>query len=324
MYRNPPREARLNHPLGRRVSILCIAYGYGYKSPGKEAFMLMQGASAESPAQARIGQITTPWSVFSSAWKHRRLILRLARREVEARYKGSALGILWMILLPLLMLGVYTFVFSFIFHSKFTSPSGKAAPFFLNAFAGIILLNLFNESVGRAPGMMLGNVTYIKKVVFPLEILPFVTVAAELVTVLTSAVVLGIFYWFTLGRPPHTAQWLPVVVAPLFLMTLGWVWFISSLGVYLRDLRHVVIVVLNLIPFLSPVFYQLSNISSSVRGFLYLSPLTVVLEQVRDVLFWGIEPNWIVWGVYLAISWLIAWAGLAWFRHAQTGFADVV
>jgi lipopolysaccharide transport system permease protein len=286
--------------------------------------MLMQGAPAESPAQGRIGQVTMPWSVFSSAWKHRRLILRLARREVEARYKGSALGILWMILLPLLMLGVYTFVFNFVFKSQFTSPTGKTIPFFLAAYAGIILLNLFNESVGRSPGMMLGNVTYIKKVVFPLEILPYVTVAGELVTVVSSATLLGIFYWFTLGKPPHTAVWTPVIVAPLFLMTLGWVWFISSLGVYLRDLRHVVVVVLNLIPFLSPVFYQLKNINGSVRDFLYLSPLTVILEQLRNVLFWGIEPNWWAWGAYFVISWLVAWGALTWFRHAQTGFADVV
>jgi lipopolysaccharide transport system permease protein len=178
--------------------------------------------------------------------------------------------------------------------------------------------------VGRSPGMMLGNVTYIKKVVFPLEILPYVTVAGELVTVVSSATLLGIFYWFTLGKPPHTAVWTPVIVAPLFLMTLGWVWFISSLGVYLRDLRHVVVVVLNLIPFLSPVFYQLKNINGSVRDFLYLSPLTVILEQLRNVLFWGIEPNWWAWGAYFVISWLVAWGGLTWFRHAQTGFADVV
>jgi lipopolysaccharide transport system permease protein len=286
--------------------------------------MLMQGAPADSPAQGRIAQFTTPWSVFSSAWTHRRLILRLARREVEARYKGSALGILWMIILPLLMLGVYTFVFSFIFHSQFTSPTGATAPFFLLAYVGIILLNLFNESVGRAPGMMLGNVTYIKKVVFPLEILPYVTVVAETITVLSSAAVMAIFYWLTLGKPPHTAVWTPVMIAPLFLMTLGWVWFISSLGVFLRDLRHVVVVILSLIPFLSPVFYQLSMIRSSARFFLYLSPLTVVLEQVRNVLFWGIAPNWALWGVYTIVSWMVAWAGLAWFRRAQTGFADVV
>jgi lipopolysaccharide transport system permease protein len=130
-------------------------------------------------------------------------------------------------------------------------------------------------------------------------------------------------YLVVLGRPPQTFVWLPVVVAPLFLMTLGWVWWISSLGVFLRDLRHVVIVLLNLIPFLSPLFYPLDIIKEPVRRLLYLNPLTVILEQVRAVLFWGDKPNWVVWSVYFVVSWLVAWMGLAWFRSAQTGFADV-
>jgi lipopolysaccharide transport system permease protein len=286
--------------------------------------MLMQETRIEEPQNLRIHPLPAPWAVFSSAWKHRKLIVRLARREVEVRYKGSALGLFWMILLPLLMLCVYTFVFSILFGFKFTTPSGAPLPFFLVAYAGIILLNLFNDSVGRAPGLMLSNVTYIKKVVFPLEILPYVTVAAEFVTLLSSAAVLAIFYWLKLGRPPHTAVYLPIVVAPLFLMTLGWVWLISALGVFLRDLRHIVVVILNLIPFLSPVFYQLSGIRSSVRGFLYFSPLTVPIEQTRQVLFLGATPNWLIWSLYFAVSWAVAWAGLAWFRHAQSGFADVV
>jgi lipopolysaccharide transport system permease protein len=286
--------------------------------------MLMQGTPVESKGSARFQHLPPPWAVFSSAWTHRRLILRLARREVEARYKGSVLGILWMVLLPLIMVGVYTFVFNIIFHSQWIIPPGGKGTFSLLVFAGIIWMNLFTECVGRASTLVLSNVSYVKKVVFPLEILPYVLVAAELVTVFSSSIVLAIMYLAILGRPPQTYVWLPVVVAPLFLMTLGWVWLISSLGVFLRDLRHVVIVLLNLIPFISPLFYQVSVIKEPARRLIYLSPLTVILEQVRAVLFWGQQPNWIVWSIYFAVSWLVAWLGLAWFRHAQTGFADVV
>ncbi|MGA3067900.1 MAG: ABC transporter permease [Tepidisphaeraceae bacterium] len=286
--------------------------------------MLMHGAPAEQTGYVRNSRRTPPWAVFTTAWTHRRLIARLARREVEARYKGSALGILWMVLLPLLMLGVYTFVFGFVLKSRWDIPPGGKGTFFLLVFAGIIWMNLFIECAGRASTLVLSNVTYIKKVVFPLEILPYVLVVSELVTVLSSGVVLAVMYLAVLGRPPQTYVWLPVVVAPLFLMTLGWVWWISSLGVFLRDLRHVVVVLLNLIPFLSPLFYPLSRIPEPARWAIYLSPLTVILEQVRAVLFWGQPPDWIAWSVYFVVSWLVAWSGLAWFRHAQTGFADVV
>ena len=120
------------------------------------------------PSRVRLN----PLSIFTSTWKNRELVYRLARREVETRYRGSMLGLIWSFLVPLMMLGVYTFVFTKIFHPRFELPAGRNAPFFIILFAGMICLNLFCECIGRAPGLMLGNVTLIKKVIFPLEILP--------------------------------------------------------------------------------------------------------------------------------------------------------
>jgi lipopolysaccharide transport system permease protein len=286
--------------------------------------MLMQTAQVHgNPGQTR-ERFTRPWEIITTAWVHRGLIYRLARREVEARYKGSLLGIVWSVLLPLLMLGVYTFIFSVVLTPRWVIPPGGKGSFFLIVFAGMIWMNLFNECIGRAPTLMLGNVTYIKKVIFPVEILPFVVVLSELVNVLTSGFVLAVCYLMVLGRPFVTAWWLPVVVLPLFVLLLGLVWFISSLGIFLRDLRHIVLVILGLIPFLSPLFWPLSQFPKQVRWVIYLNPLTVILEQVRAVLFWGTGPDWFTWTVYSVIACVTAWLGLAWFRHAQTGFADVV
>jgi len=288
--------------------------------------MLMQSVQIHGNVEGRKTPIARPWEIFTIAWVHRALIYRLARREVESRYKGSLLGILWSVLQPLLMLGVYTFVFSVVLKPVFGIPAGSAKhpSFFLLVFAGIIWMNLFNECIGRAPTLMLSNVVYIKKVVFPLEILPFVVIGAELVNVITSGLVLAVFYAWGLGAPPASLGWLPLVILPFLALILGLLWFISSLGVYLRDLKQVVQVILNLLPFLSPLFWPLSQFHQSVRWMIYLNPLTVILEQVRTVMFWGWPPGWGSFTVYSVISFGVAWLGLVWFRKAQTGFADVV
>ncbi len=266
-----------------------------------------------------------PFSIFGTAWEHRELVYRLARREVEARYKGSLLGIVWSFLVPLMMVGVYTFVFSAIFPSKWELPPGRTAPFFLMVFAGMICMNLFCDCVGRSPGLMLGNVSYIKKVVFPLEIMPIVVIASELFTTLVSSLILMVIYVSVIGIPPWTALLLPVVLFPFVIMILGLVWIISSLGVYLRDMRQLIGVILGMMAFISPLLYPLSIIKNPiVLHAVYFNPLTVPLEQVRHILFWGTQPDWRIWGGYLVGAWLVAWFGLTWFSHAKRGFADVV
>jgi lipopolysaccharide transport system permease protein len=266
-----------------------------------------------------------PFSIFASAWQHRDLVFRMARREVETRYKGSLLGIVWSFLVPLMMVGVYTFVFSTIFKgAHFDLPPGHKAPFFMIVFAGMICMNLFCECIARAPGLMLGNVSYIKKVLFPLEILPVVVLISELFNVLVSSFILMVIYFFVIGTPPFTVLLLPIIIFPLFIMVLGLVWFISALGVYLRDMRQLITVLLGMMAFVSPLLYPLSQIPPRLLRIVYFNPLTVPLEQVRHALFWGAPPDWRIWAGYLAGAWLIAWVGLLWFTHAQRGFADVV
>jgi lipopolysaccharide transport system permease protein len=269
--------------------------------------------------------LLNPFSIFASCWLHRELIYRLARREVESRYKGSLLGLVWSFLVPLMMVGVYTFVFSAIFPSHWPLPPGKIVPFFLIVFAGMICMNLFCDCIGRSPGLMLGNVSYIKKVVFPLEILPIVILASELFTASISCIILMGLYVGVLGRPPWTALLLPVVLFPFVLMILGMLWIISSLGVYLRDMRQLISVILGMMAFVSPLLWPLTALKNRyVLWAVYFNPLTVPLEQVRHILFWGMQPDWRIWGGYLAGSWLVAWAGLVWFSHAKRGFADVI
>lgn len=238
------------------------------------------------------------------------------------------LGGLWTFATPLLMLGLYSVVFGGLFKSRFDVPAGAPRhvlpPFTVIVFAGLVWANVFLECLNRSAGLMLETPAYIKKVVFPLEIMPYVALVSSLIIAFTSLAVLLAVYGITLGVPPVTVLWTPVIVTPLMVMCLGMMWFFGSLGVYLRDLRQVIALVAVALSFLSPQFYPLSAVPEQVRPLIWLNPLTTMLEEVRNVTFWGWMPRFGMLALYAAISWLFAWAGLVWYSKVHRGFADVV
>lgn len=265
-----------------------------------------------------------PLAVFTSFWQHRTLVLRLAKRKVEARHRGSFLGLAWSVLTPLLMLAVYTFVFSVVFHARWEVPQGGKGQFAMVLFAGLIMFSLFAECVNRAPGLILENVSYVKKVVFPLEILPWVTLLSALFNIVVSLAVLLVAYVVLLGVPEWTVIFLPLVLLPLVLLIMGVSWFLASVGVFVRDLRQIVGVLTTMLLFLSPIFCPVSAIPEGFRTYIYLIPLTFVIEQTRAALLWGNTPNWLGLAVYSGLAWGVAWVGFLWFAKTKKGFADVV
>jgi lipopolysaccharide transport system permease protein len=270
----------------------------------------------------------SPWeapvAAFRCAWSHRALIKRLARREIEARYRGSFLGIVWTVVLPLMMLCVYTFVFSTVFRGRWRESSETTGEFALLLFSGLIVFSIFSDCVNRAPSLMLENVSYIKRIVFPLEILPWVVLAVTLFNAVVSLAVLGLFYGLVLGLPPLTAVLLPLVLLPLVLLAMGISWFLASVGVFIRDIRQVVVVLTSMLIFLSPVFYPLRAVPEGYRRLVELNPLTVVLENSKAVLFWGQFPNWSMYGVYLMVALVTMGLGFWWFKRTRKAFSDVV
>jgi lipopolysaccharide transport system permease protein len=260
-----------------------------------------------------------------SLWSNRQLTGRLALREIQSRHKGFFLGILWIVILPLMMLCVYTFAFSVVFQARWGNAQGQStAEFALILFAGLLVFNIFAETVGRAPSVIFENPSYVKKVVFPLEILPVVSVLGSLFNFAVGILVLLVFYVFVLGVPPLATLLVPLLIIPLIFMTLGVAWFIASIGVFFRDIKPMVATVTTALMFLSPIFYSLDAVSEKVRGFLLLNPLTLMLETVRGVLFFGQSPNWGAWLIQLIVSFAIAWGGFAWFMRTKKAFADVM
>ena len=265
-----------------------------------------------------------PQHIFTSFTRNAGLILQLTRREIAARYRGSVLGVAWSFVTPMLMLAIYTFVFSVVFQTRWASPLNNRFEFALVLFAGLIVFTLFSECVSRAPTLMAENPSYIKRIVFPLEALAWVTMMTALFTAAVSFGILLVAYVIIIGVPPLTVLWLPVVLAPIVLMTLGLVWFLSSTGLFIRDIRQFVGIVLPVLMFASPLFYPVSALPERVRDYMQLNPLAVAMEQVRDVVLFGNPPSVAVLGWSLGLSFAVAWAGVVWFRVTKRGFADVV
>ncbi|OAE41226.1 sugar ABC transporter permease [Brucella intermedia] len=252
------------------------------------------------------------------------LILSLSQREVIGRYRGSIFGLLWSFINPLLMLVVYTFVFSVVFKARWVGGSESKTEFALALFTGLMVFNLFAECVIRAPGLILSNVNYVKKVIFPLEVLPVVSLISALFHYCISLIVWVIFYFVFFGTPDLGVFLLPVALFPFCLLILGVTWFLSSLGVYLRDISQIIGVLTTVLMFLSPIFYPIEALPEVYRPLMELSPLTTMVVQVRDLMLWGKGMNWSVWTTQLIVSSMVAWLGFAWFQKTRKGFADVI
>lgn len=265
-----------------------------------------------------------PSEVLALLWRHRALVLRLTRREIAARYTGSLFGLAWTIVTPLVMLAIYTFIFGVIFPVKWPLP-GEAGTghFALILFIGMILFQFFADCITRSPGLVLENVAYVKKVVFPLEILPWVAVLHSGFNALVATGVLVIAYLVLSGLPPLSALATPLVVAPLVLITLGLTWILASLGVFLRDLRQLVALLTMGLMFLTPIFYPVSAVPPQYAWALALNPIAPVVENARLALMFGHWPDWGALGLHLVVGYAIAWIGLVWFLKTKKGFADV-
>jgi len=266
----------------------------------------------------------SPKEAVFSFWHNRRLIKVLVEREVLGRYRGSFLGILWSLFNPLLMLTVYTFVFSVIFKARWNSDNTSKTAFALILFAGLMVFNVFSECINRAPSIILSNANYVKKVVFPLEILPWVVLGSSLFHMFVSLAVWLFAYLLFFGVPHLTVLYFPLVVLPLVLLILGLTWLLASLGVYLRDVSQVIGVSTTLLMFLSPIFYPAAAWPERVRPLLSLNPLTPAIEQGREVLYFGRSPDFGLLLVEFTVGLAVAWLGFAWFQKTRKGFADVL
>jgi lipopolysaccharide transport system permease protein len=294
-----------------------------------EAFVVAKGFMNStvviSHKPESIWQYANPLHMARNLWAYRDLLRQFTRREVLGRYKGSYLGILWSFLTPFLMLAVYTFVFSVVFGARWgNSPSESRVEFALTLFCGLIAFNVFSECISRAPGLIVGNPNYVKRVVFPLEILPVSVLGAALIQSLINVVIVVVGILIFMRTLSWTLVCLPLAYLPLVGLCLGLGWFLASLGVFIRGIGYVVGIAVQVLFFVTPIFYPISAMPPFFQLVLRLNPLSEVVEGFRRVMMWGQPPDWPWWGAATIVSALAMVAGYTWFMKLKRAFADVV
>lgn len=258
-------------------------------------------------------------------WRYAGLVRQLVKREVHARYRQSMLGVLWAFLTPLLMLCVYTLVFRFVFKLRWGGVGDESdLAFALRLFAGLAVFNFFADCVNRAPRLILEQPHLVKKVIFPLEILPWVNVLTALVHLGVALLLLLVFGAWEHGGLPVTVLALPLVWLPLLPLCVGLGWLLAAIGTYVRDVSQVLGMLVSLLMFLSPIFFPVTALPPAVRPWIFLNPLALTITQTRQVLQDGQWPDAWALALHLVVCCAIAVAGAVFFRAARKGFADVV
>jgi lipopolysaccharide transport system permease protein len=279
-----------------------------------------------TPAPGSVTRHLDPLRMLGQLWRHRHLVIRLTAQEVAQRYRGSFLGMAWSLVVPILMLLVYAFVFSVVFPSRWGAPGGghQFGEFALILFAGLIPFGVFAEVANRAPSIVLSVPNYVKRVVFPLEILPVVAVGSAVVHSFISIGILVGASVLVLGRLSPAVVLLPLAYLPLVLLTVGMGWFLAALGVYVRDIGQVIGVITQALFFMSPIFYPITAVPEQFRVVLHVNPLTAILAGFRRLTLGSEGHSWEIWAMVTVATALFALLGYGWFMQTKKGFADVM
>ena len=262
-------------------------------------------------------------SGISSLYASRSLLRSLVVRDIQTRYRGTMLGLLSAVIYPLLMLAVYAFVFGGVFGARWNSGGGMK-DFVQMLYCGLIVHAVFADTLTRSPTAVLSNPSYVKKVVFPLELLPLSHLASAVFNAVIGLGLLCVFLIVQRHALPVTIFFVPLVFLPLLLLTAGLAWFIAAIGVFFRDVGQMIGVAMSVLLFLSPVFYPSSSMPSLAQKILCVNPLAFPMEQLRAVLLLGVEPDWWHWAAYSSVATSIAIAGLWVFQKTRPAFADVI
>lgn len=260
-----------------------------------------------------------------NAWiRHRSLTVEMTRRDVLGRYRGASFGLLWSLISPFMMLVVYTLAFGYVLKSRWPGTSGNIADFSMLLFLGLIVHGFFAECLSRSPMLIAGNSNLVKRIVFPLDVLPWTVVLSALFHAFTNSLVFALLNLILRGELHPTLLLLPLVLAPLALAMLGLGWILSSVSVFLRDINQVTGVVATALLFLSSAIIPVDTLPLKYQAVFRLNPLTFIIDQVREVAFWGRAPDWIGLLVYALAALAFAYLGYAMFQKTRRGFADVI
>lgn len=282
-------------------------------------------ASVVTSRPERVFSHLNPLAMVRNLLKHRDLIRQFTKRDIAGRYQGSILGLIWSFVNPLVLLLIYTFVFGVVFQSRWpNAKTNNLGEFAVILFCGLSTFNIFSEAINRSTSIIISSQSYVKKVVFPLEIFPIILFNTALfhgaisffILLVANLIMGGAIYW--------TILLLPIVLLPMYFLSLGLMWLLSSLGVFVRDVGYTIGLILQVLIFLTPIFYTIDSIPQSLRWVVELNPLTQIVNNIRSIVLWGDVPNWQSYFVWLIIDIVIMILGYAWFMKTKKAFADVI
>lgn len=262
-----------------------------------------------------------PLRIFANIWRHRYLLGQLVKRDVLLRYRGAMFGVLWVFLSPLLMLSIFAFVFGSIFQARWPQQH-ESIPFWIVMYSGLIVFNMFAETVTRAPSAVRAYPGYVKKIIFPLEILPLVPLGSALIHgAFNFLILLAAMAW--VGKLHGEVLLFPLLLIPALLLAIGGAWFLASWGVFIKDMSQIVPVLVQMLMFLSPVFYPVSAAPELLRPLYLYNPLGAVIGAGHSLII-GESVQWTPWGLSLIVGGLVAVLGYAFFMRSREEFADVL
>lgn len=282
------------------------------------------GKPMTNPAQNTTATASRVLAPFSSISRHSSLIWELAKRDVQGRYRGASFGLLWSLISPFLLLMIYTFAFGTVMKGRWPQVEAGHTQFAIILFAGLIVHGFFAECFNKSVSLITSNPNFVKRVIFPLEILPWPMVISALFHVAMNLIVFVVLRLVMDGELAWTTILFPLVILPLGVLTMGIAWFTASAGVYFRDLNQITGLVAMAMLFLSSAMMPLESVPESYRWVFQVNPLSFIIDQAREVLLWGRMPDWAGLGVYLLISLGVFYLGYAWFAMTRRGFADVL
>lgn len=266
-------------------------------------------------------ELPPPKNIYRDLVRHRYLFGQLVKRDVLLRYRGAMFGVLWIFLSPLIMLAIFAFVFGQIFQAKWPQQD-SGIPFWLLLYSGLIAFNVFAETVSRAPASVRGQPNYVKKIIFPVGMLPVVPLGAALVhAAFNFLIFLAALIW--LGHFHMGVLLFPLLLIPVIFLALGFAWFLSAWGVFIKDMSQIVPVFVQMLMFLSPVFYPVSVVPVLLQPFYRFNPLSTIIEAMRAAVS-GLSVEWLSWSIALFVSVLAAALGFVFFQHSREEFADVL
>lgn len=283
--------------------------------------MSMEAAVGIMGSRGFLRGLFAPFGALSS---RRTLTFELTKRDILGRYRGASFGLLWSLFSPFLMLLIYTFAFGFVFKSKWPHEVGGDHPYAIILYMGLIVHGFFSECLTRAPTLVTSNTNLVKRVVFPLEILPWSVMLSGLFHVGMNLLVFAVLRLVMEHTLCLSMLWLPVVFLPLLPLALGVCWFFASFGVYLRDVSQITGVLSTAMLFVSSAMIPVSSLPPDYRMLFEINPLTFIIDQARTVALAGYAPDFAGLALYALGALVVMYAGYAWFMLTRRGFADVL